>query len=56
LTAEKVEKKLQDSFALAQAWDCVLLLDEADVFLGESTSLQYSPTNLADELKQPSDL
>ncbi|OMP85191.1 hypothetical protein BK809_0000291 [Diplodia seriata] len=37
ITARDVEAKLQYSFQLAQAWDCVLLLDEADIFLGERT-------------------
>ncbi|KAK2053566.1 hypothetical protein LY76DRAFT_479140, partial [Colletotrichum caudatum] len=31
----EVENNLQSSFQMAQAWDCVLLLDEADVFLAE---------------------
>jgi hypothetical protein len=26
---------LQTNFALANRWDCILLLDEADVFLAE---------------------
>ena len=30
-----VEKNLTASFALAQAWDCIVLLDEADVFLAK---------------------
>ena len=33
--AEDVEKKLQNMFWMAQAWNCVMLLDEADVFLQE---------------------
>ena len=33
LTAPEVEKNLETHFELAQRWDCVLLLDEADVFL-----------------------
>ncbi|KAK8009961.1 P-loop containing nucleoside triphosphate hydrolase protein [Apiospora arundinis] len=33
--AEEVEKKLQSSFNLGKIWDCVVLLDEADVFLEE---------------------
>ncbi|TDZ75099.1 hypothetical protein CTRI78_v000001 [Colletotrichum trifolii] len=37
LTSIEVEKNLQKSFQLAQAWECVLLLDEADVFLAERT-------------------
>ncbi|KAI8282246.1 hypothetical protein K4K56_011238 [Colletotrichum sp. SAR 10_98] len=35
MTPTQVESNLQSSFQLAQAWDCVLLLDEADVFLAE---------------------
>ncbi|KAF4885537.1 hypothetical protein CGCFRS4_v011905 [Colletotrichum fructicola] len=35
MTPAEVETNLQSSFQLAQAWDCVLLLDEADVFLAE---------------------
>ncbi|RWA07793.1 hypothetical protein EKO27_g7312 [Xylaria grammica] len=32
-----VEKKLDEAFQLAQLWDCVLLLDEADIFLAQRT-------------------
>lgn len=32
-TAGEVEKNLETFFALARKWGCVLLLDEADVFL-----------------------
>ena len=32
-SAEEVERKLEDHFQLAHKWGCVLLLDEADVFL-----------------------
>ncbi|KAF6816386.1 AAA family ATPase [Colletotrichum sojae] len=35
MTPGEVETNLQSSFQLAQAWECVLLLDEADVFLAE---------------------
>ena len=35
ITAEEVETSLDEKFNLAQRWDCVLLLDEADVFLAE---------------------
>lgn len=34
---ETVDKRLELIFSKAQKWDCVLLLDEADVFLGERT-------------------
>ncbi|KAF5641648.1 aaa family atpase [Fusarium sp. NRRL 52700] len=37
LTPGDVEKKLQQIFRLAQAWDCVMLLDEADIFLAQRT-------------------
>lgn len=33
LTPKEVESKLEANFQLAQARDCVLLLDEADIFL-----------------------
>ncbi|KAH6677899.1 hypothetical protein F5X68DRAFT_245697 [Plectosphaerella plurivora] len=36
-TALEVEKNLHNSFQLAQKWGCVLLLDEADVFLTKRT-------------------
>ncbi len=32
-SADKVERRLEDHFQLAHKWGCVLLLDEADVFL-----------------------
>ena len=32
-TAEEVEKRLETHFQLAHRWGCVMLLDEADVFL-----------------------
>lgn len=36
-TAESVEKSLNGIFRLAHLWDCVLLLDEADVFITQRT-------------------
>lgn len=38
LTPRDVESKLDSAFQLAQAWDCVLLLDEADIFLAARTT------------------
>lgn len=32
-TAKEVEEALERNFELASRWDCVLLLDGADVFL-----------------------
>lgn len=37
LTPQEVEGSLRKIFQLAQVWDCVLLLDEADVFLAQRT-------------------
>jgi SpoVK/Ycf46/Vps4 family AAA+-type ATPase len=34
-TAEDVEWNLKKHFTLASKWDCVMLLDEADVFLAK---------------------
>ncbi|KAK3994344.1 hypothetical protein QBC44DRAFT_348938 [Cladorrhinum sp. PSN332] len=34
ITAKEVEQNLETFFVLARKWGCVLLLDEADVFLG----------------------
>jgi hypothetical protein len=34
-TPEEVEKKMEQHFKLAHRWGCVLLLDEADVFLAK---------------------
>ncbi|KAK1561755.1 uncharacterized protein LY79DRAFT_530822 [Colletotrichum navitas] len=36
-TAAEVESKLQYNFRLAHKWGCVLLLDEADIFLAKRT-------------------
>ena len=33
MTASEVEKQLAQMFYLAHKWNCVMLLDEADVFL-----------------------
>ena len=38
LTAAAVERELSEKFHLAELWDCVLLLDEADVFLARRTN------------------
>ena len=35
VNAPEVQKNLQSMFYMAQRWDCVMLLDEADVFLQE---------------------
>ncbi|KAH6639086.1 hypothetical protein C7974DRAFT_304466 [Boeremia exigua] len=41
-TAEKVEESLARNFELASRWGCVLLLDEADVFLASRKSAESS--------------
>ncbi|PYH43521.1 uncharacterized protein BP01DRAFT_402635, partial [Aspergillus saccharolyticus JOP 1030-1] len=38
LTPRDVERNLENCFQMAQAWECVLLLDEADVFLAERSA------------------
>lgn len=38
LSPQEVETTLQTAFQLAQAWDCVMLLDEADIFLAQRTN------------------
>ena len=45
-TAQEVEKSLETNFALANRWDCILLLDEADVFLAERTKLDFKRNGL----------
>ncbi|KAK3938947.1 hypothetical protein QBC46DRAFT_438741 [Diplogelasinospora grovesii] len=41
VTATEVEKSLEKNFTLASRWDCILLLDEADVFLAERTRQDF---------------
>ncbi|KAK4104489.1 hypothetical protein N658DRAFT_513365 [Parathielavia hyrcaniae] len=45
-TAREVEKALETNFALASRWDCILLLDEADVFLAKRTKLDFQRNGL----------
>jgi hypothetical protein len=45
-TASEVEKALETSFNLASRWSCVLLLDEADVFLAERSRLEFTRNGL----------
>ncbi|KAK4075682.1 hypothetical protein Trihar35433_2242 [Trichoderma harzianum] len=40
-TAAEVEYALETNFALANRWDCILLLDEADVFLAARTKEDF---------------
>ncbi|KAH8810789.1 hypothetical protein F5884DRAFT_260292 [Xylogone sp. PMI_703] len=40
-TANEVERALETNFALANKWGCILLLDEADVFLAERTKEDF---------------
>lgn len=46
LTAAEVEAELEDKFHLAELWDCVLLLDEADVFLAQRTRTDVKRNSL----------
>lgn len=40
-TAREVEEALETNFAMASKWGCILLLDEADIFLAERTREDY---------------
>ncbi|PWY93096.1 hypothetical protein BO94DRAFT_622279 [Aspergillus sclerotioniger CBS 115572] len=40
-TPKEVEKALETTFTLASRWDCILLLDEADVFLAQRTKEDF---------------
>ena len=42
LTPSEVEGRLTEIFRLAHLWDCVLLLDEADVFLSSRSTLDLN--------------
>lgn len=46
LTAANVEVELSEKFHLAELWDCVLLLDEADVFLARRTNTDIKRNSL----------
>ena len=46
LTADRVEIELSEKFHLAELWDCVLLLDEADVFLARRTNTDIKRNSL----------
>lgn len=39
--AKDVENTLETNFALANRWGCILLLDEADVFLASRTPTDH---------------
>ena len=45
-TAADVERELSNKFHLAELWDCVLLLDEADVFLAQRTKYDVKRNSL----------
>ena len=44
--ASQIEKELEQKFHLAQKWNCVLLLDEADVFLTRRTRSDINHNSL----------
>ena len=46
LTPDRVELELLEKFHLAELWDCVLLLDEADVFLARRTNTDIKRNSL----------
>ncbi|KAL6406797.1 AAA family ATPase [Ilyonectria robusta] len=45
-TAKEVEQTLETNFTLASRWGCILLLDEADVFLAERTKEDFKRNGL----------
>ncbi|KAK8112601.1 hypothetical protein PG984_013127 [Apiospora sp. TS-2023a] len=45
-TAKEVEKALDLNFTLANRWDCILLLDEADVFLAQRNKEDFQRNGL----------
>ncbi|KAK8062250.1 hypothetical protein PG997_014347 [Apiospora hydei] len=45
-TAREVEKALDINFTLANRWDCILLLDEADVFLAQRNKEDFQRNGL----------
>ncbi|KAK7417429.1 hypothetical protein QQX98_004548 [Neonectria punicea] len=45
-TAKEVEETLETNFTLASKWGCILLLDEADVFLAERTKEDFKRNGL----------
>ncbi|KAK3303791.1 uncharacterized protein B0T15DRAFT_577053 [Chaetomium strumarium] len=49
LTPAGVESKLQEIFRLAEAWGCVMLFDEADVFLAQRTPTDIERNALVSE-------
>jgi hypothetical protein len=51
VTASEVESRLETNFTLAHRWGCVLLLDEADIFLAERTKDDFLRNSLVSGLK-----
>ncbi|KAI0388532.1 P-loop containing nucleoside triphosphate hydrolase protein [Xylariaceae sp. FL0594] len=45
-TAKEVEEALSRNFALASRWGCIVLLDEADVFLAQRTKEDFQRNGL----------
>ncbi|KAK7968885.1 hypothetical protein PG988_007958 [Apiospora saccharicola] len=45
-TAEEVEEALEENFNLANRWNSILLIDEADIFLGERTREDFIRNSL----------
>lgn len=51
-TASEVEKALDTHFTLANRWGCVLLLDEADVFLAARSKVDFIRNGLVSGLSR----
>ncbi|GLA40584.1 hypothetical protein AnigIFM63309_008418 [Aspergillus niger] len=52
-TAEHVECALETNFALANRWGCILLLDEADVFLAKRSPQDFIRNGLVSGKEMP---
>ena len=51
--AKDVEAALDRNFALANRWGCILLLDEADVFLAQRTKEDFKRNGLVAGKQHP---
>ncbi|ETS80035.1 hypothetical protein PFICI_07564 [Pestalotiopsis fici W106-1] len=46
ITAADVDKNLEEDFSLANRWNCILLIDEADVFLAQRNKEDFVQNSL----------
>lgn len=53
---EDVEAALDHILELCRTWKAILLLDEADVFLGSRTDEEFTRNELVSSISQPTQL